>query len=173
MTTPIIESVKPDDREGACNSDMDLDDRESRKNTPCSHKYYRKKIKRKNFLDLQFFCAKLRGGFSDEYQPCWCTCSLLRMSVTLCKHVFAVINSGMATFNDLSPIFDSTHFILLITTYFTIILFMTLTSPVKKYMSQNLPFLEEDAFSARKRAPTTVDGSYFALEREGIGFQES
>ena len=94
------------------------------------------------------------------------------MKGTLCKHLFAVINSGMATFNDLSPIFRFHPLHVINNDLFHDNLVYNAHNTGEKE-TQNLPFLEKKCIQFGERVPTTADGSYFALEREGIGFQES
>lgn len=43
--------------------------------------------------------------FGDERNMCWCNCEDFRRHRLICKHFFAVIRSGKAVFDDISPIF--------------------------------------------------------------------
>ena len=57
-------------------------------------------------------------------------------------------------------------------TCFTITLLMTVKIPVKKCTLQNLQFNEEDAISAGKELRPQLFSAMFAVEREGMSFQE-
>ena len=105
VNTLMIDLVKPDDGEGECNSEMDLDERESRKTRNTIISTIEKRFGIRSSSIYSSSVQNYAVAFGDKCKPCWCTCPSFRMSRTLCKHFFAVINSGMATFNDLSPIF--------------------------------------------------------------------
>ena len=49
---------------------------------------------------------------------------------------------------------------------------MTVKTSVKKGTSQNLQFIEEDAFSAGKKAQPQLMPAIFALEREELAFKK-
>ena len=57
-------------------------------------------------------------------------------------------------------------------TCFTITLLMTVKIPVKKCTLQNLQFNEEDAISVGKELRPQLFSAMFAVEREGMSFQE-
>ena len=105
VTTLMIDSVKPDEEESECNSEIDPDERESRKTLNAIINTIEKRFSVRSSSIYSSSVQNYVVRFGDEYQACWCTCPSFRMNRTLCKHVLAVINSGMATFNDLSPIF--------------------------------------------------------------------
>lgn len=49
-------------------------------------------------------------SFGNENQTCSCTCRDFRRTRLLCKHFFAVIQSGKRSFEDLSPLFKDHPF---------------------------------------------------------------
>ena len=168
VTTLMIDSMKPDHGESECNSEMDPDERESRKTLNAIISTIEERFSLRSSSIYSSSVQNYVVGFGDEYQPCWCTCPSFRMNKTLCKHFFPVINSGIIYHQS----FNSTRFMSSTTTYFTIIFCMTLTTPAKKTRHKTCHFLKK-MHSVREKTPTTIDGSYFALEREGVSFQES
>ena len=124
------------DGEGECNSEMNPDERQ----------------RRETLNDIISTVEKDSTSDVDRLTVLLCKIMLLDLvtnnshvgfvwtkhfanTFLLCKHFFAFINYEMAKFNDWSQSFSSTHFMALITTKFTIIVFMTLTILIKKYIT--------------------------------------
>ena len=150
VTPLMIDSVKPHDGEGVCNSEMDPDERESRETLNTIISTIEKRYSVRSSSIYSFSVQNYVVGFGKEYQSCWCTCPSVRMNRTLCKHFFAVINSGMATFNDLSPIFQFHPLHVIDNHLFHDNLVHEANNTSEKDTSQNLPFLQEDAFISGK-----------------------
>ena len=112
-------------------------------------------------------------GFGNEYQPCWCTCPLFCMNRTHCKHFFAVVNSGMAAFNDLSLIFRFHLLHVIDNDLFHDDLFHDANNTGEKYTSKNLPFLEEDAFNSGKESQLQLMEAVFPLKKRESAFKKA
>ena len=168
----MIDSMKPDHRESECNSEMDPDERESRKTLNAIISTIEERFSLRSSSIYSSSVQNYVVGFCDEYQPYWCTYPSFRMNRTLCKHFWLWSTLEWKPLMIYHQYFDSNHFMSSITSYFTIILFMTLTAPVKKTHHKTCISCRR-CIQFGKRAPTTADGSYFALEREGVSFQES
>ena len=173
VTTLMIDSVKPDDGESECNSEMDPDERESRKTLNAIISTIEKRF---SVRSSSIYSSSVRNyvvGFGDEYQPCWCTCPSFRMNRTLCKHFFAVINSGMATFNDLSPIFRFHPLHVIDNDLFHDNLVHDANNIDEKDTSQNLPFLEEDVFSSGKEPQPQLMVETLPLKERESAFKKA
>ena len=168
VTTLMIDSVKPEDGEDVCNSEMDPDGRESRKTLNNIISTIEKRFSVRSSSIYSSSVQNYVVGFGNEYQPCWCTCPSFRMNRTLCKHFFAVINSGMATFNDLSPIFRFHPLHVIDNDLFHNNLVYDANSTAEKE-TQNFPFLEENAFSSGKELQPQLMAAILPLkERESV-----
>ena len=172
VTTLMIDSVKPEDGEDVCNSEMDPDERESRKTLNNIISTIEKRFIVRSSSIYSSSVQNYVVGFGNEYQPCWCTCPSFRMNRTLCKHFFAVINSGMATFNDLSPIFRFHPLHVIDNDLFHNNLVYDANSTAEKE-TQNFPFLEENAFSSGKELQPQLMAAILPLKERESAFKKA
>ena len=94
------------------------------------------------------------------------------MNRTLCKPFFAVINSGMTTFNDLSPIFQFHPLHVVDNDLFHDNLVHDANNTGED-TSQNLPFLEEDAFSSGKEFQPQLVAAILSLKERESAFKKA
>ena len=172
VTTLMIDSVKPEDGEDVRNSEMDPDERKSRKTLNTIISTIEKRFSVRSSSIYSSSVQNYVVGFGNEYQPCWCTCPSFRMNRTLCKHFFAVINSGMATFNDLSPIFRFHPLHVIDNDLFHDNLVYDANSTDEKE-TQNLPFLEENAFSSGKELQPQLMAAILPLKERESAFKKA
>ena len=168
----MIDSVKPEDGEDMCNSEMDPDERESRKTLNIIMSTIEKRFSVRSSSIYSSSVQNYVVGFGNEYQPCWCTCPSFRMNRTLCKHFFAVINSGMATFDDLSPIFRFHPLHVIDNDLFHNNLVYDPNSTDEKE-TQNFPFLEENAFSLGKELQPQLMAAILPLKERESAFKKA
>ena len=95
-----------------------------------------------------------------------------RMKGTFCKHLFAVINSGMATFNDLSPIFRFDPLHVIDNDLFHDNLVYDANNTGEKE-TQNLPFLEENAFSLGQEPQPQLTAAILPLKERESAFKKA
>ena len=95
------------------------------------------------------------------------------MNRTHCKHFFAVVNSGMAAFNDLSLIFRFHLLHVIDNDLFHDDLFHDANNTGEKYTSKNLPFLEEDAFNSGKESQLQLMEAVFPLKKRESAFKKA
>ena len=172
VTTLMIDSVKPEDGEDVCNSEMDPDERESRKTLNTIISTIEKRFSVRSSSIYSSSVQNYVVGFGNEYQPCWCTCPSFCMNRTLCKHFFAVINSGMATFNDLSPIFRFHPLHVIDNDLFHDNLVYDANSTDEKE-TQNLTFLEENALSSGKELQPQLMAAVLPLKERESAFKKA
>ena len=141
----MIDSVKPHDGEGACNSEMDPDERESREtlNTIIStivalFTVFLSKITLLDLVKNTSHVGALAHPFAwtEHFVSTFLLWSTLEWQLLMIYH----------------QSFNSTHFMSSITTYFTIILFMKLTTPVKKTRHKICHFFKK-THSVREKSP--------------------
>ena len=111
----------------------------------------KKRFKVRSSLIYSTPVQSLVVAFVDEYQPCWYICPQFRENGTLCNHFFVAINSGMVTFDDLSPIFRFHPLHVTDNDIFQNNLFHGANNTGEKDTSQIMLFLE-DTFIAEKKS---------------------
>ena len=95
------------------------------------------------------------------------------MNRALCKHFFAVINSRMATFNDFLPNFRFHPLHVIDIDLFHDNLVHDANNTSEKDTSQNLPFIEEDAFSSGKEPHPQLMAAILPLKERESAFKKA